>query len=186
MPAIREAFLFRLECADPAYFWSGVGDITVPADSIVPETTYLGGGELMGGIPELEQLINGTAAGVEFTASGADEESVRLAAEDRNQVDGSTVRIGSLPLDEDWQIAGPVQWEWEGVAKIVTIARQSGGDGGVTRTISLTVESSDTARSRNQLSLFTDADQRKRSADDAFFSHVGRITAGSSRRFEGA
>lgn len=186
MPAKLEAFLFRLECdPDPAYFWSGVGDITVPADSIVPETTYLGGGELMSGFPELEQLINGTAAGVEFTASGVDGDSVRLAVEDRNLVDGATVRVGSLPMDENYQIAGPVQWEWEGVARVVTVSRQSGADGGVTRDVTLTVESADVARSRANLTLFSDADQRKRSPDDAFFSHVAGITAGNSRRFEG-
>lgn len=176
---LREAFLFRLECDPPAYLWSGIGDLIVDGD------TYRGGGELLSGLPEIQQLINGTASRVDFTASGVDAETIRLAREDRASVNGAMVRIGTVPMNADWQIAGPVDWEWEGVADVVTVDRTGTEDGGVVRSISLSVGSADTARSRLQLSLFTDSDQRRRSSDDAFFSHVGGITAGTSRRFEG-
>lgn len=179
MAELRESFLFRLECDPPAYLWSGVGDLIVDGDN------YLGGGELLSGLPEIQQLINGTASRVEFTASGVDAETIRLAREDRASVNGAMVRIGTVPMNADWQIAGPVDWEWEGVADVVTVDRTGTEDGGVVRSISLSVGSADTARSRLHLSLFTDSDQRRRSPDDAFFSHVGGITAGTSRRFEG-
>lgn len=179
MAELRESFLFRLECDPPAYLWSGVGDLIVEGD------TYLGGGELLSGLPEIQQLVNGTASRVDFTASGVDAETIRLAREDRASVDGALVRIGTVPMNADWQIIGPVDWEWEGIADVVTVDRSATETGEVIRSISLSVGSADTSRSRSQLTLYTDADQRRRSQDDAFFSHVGGITAGTSRRFEG-
>ena len=176
---LREAFLFRLECAEPAYLWSGAGDLVIDGD------TYLGGGELLDGLPQIAYLINGTADSVTFTASGVDPETIRLAHEDRNQVNGAPVRIGTVSMDERWQVAGPVDWEWEGVASVVTVDRSGSEDGGVTRSISLLVESGDTARSRSQLNFFSDADQRKRSATDAIFSHTAGIAQGNTRRFAG-
>ena len=182
MAELREAFLFRLECDPPAYLWSGVGDLFVPADALVGDTTYLGGGEWVD-LPEIQQLINGTADRVEFTVSGVDEETLRLALDDRATVSGSIVRIGTIPMDENWQVAGAPDWEWEGVADIVTVESSTGEGGDRTRSITLSVGSSDTARSRAQLTFFTDADQRRRFPTDAFFSHVARITSGSTRRF---
>lgn len=187
MPEIRESYLFRLECDPPAYLWSGVGDLVVPGDSVVPtETTYLGGGEWID-LPEIQQLINGTADRVEFTASGVDQETIRLALEDRASVSGALVRIGTIPMNSNWQISGPVDWEWDGIADVVTVESSSGGeDGNRIRSVTLSVGSSDTARSRSQLTFFTDADQRRRSPTDAIFSHVGRIAAGNTRRFGGS
>lgn len=183
----REAFVFRLECDPPAYLWSGAGDLIIPPDGLVTTTdTYLGAGELLAELPQIQQLINGTASRVEFTASGVDQETVRLALEDRASVDGATVRIGTVPMDENWQLSGPVDWEWEGVADVVTVDRTGDQGGAVTRSVSLSVGSADTARSRYQLTYYTDADQRKRSPTDAIFSHVAGITQGSSRRFGGA
>lgn len=179
---IRESYLFRIECDPPAYMWSGQGNLVVPADAIVPtETTYLGGGEWVD-LPEIQQLINGTADRVDFTASGVDDETIRLALEDRASVDGAVVRIGSIPMDANYQISGPVDWEWEGLADIVTVDSTSDEAGNRTRSVTLSVGTSDTARSRMNLSLFTDSDQRKRSPTDAFFSYVGGITGGTTRR----
>lgn len=179
MPEFREAFLFRLECDPPAYLWSGQGPLVVDGD------TYLGGGELLEGLPEIQQLINGVAGRVDFTASGVDQETIRLALEDRASVQGSVVRIGTVPMNPAWQVSGPVSWEWEGVADVVTVDRAADESGNVTRAVTLSVGSEDTARSRLQITFFTDADQRKRSPTDAFFSHVGKITSGDTRRFGG-
>lgn len=186
MPELRESYLFRLECTPPAYMWSGVGDLVVPGDAVVGSapTTYLGGGQWVD-LPEIQQLINGTADRVEFTASGVDQETIRLALEDRASVDGATVRIGTVPMDANYQLAGPVDWEWEGLADVVTVDSTSNEVGDRTRSVTLSVGSSDTARSRSQLTTFTDADQRRRSPDDAMFSHVAGITAGNTRRFGG-
>lgn len=179
---LREAFLFRLECDPPAYLWSGVGDLFVEGDAIADEATYLGGGELLE-LPAIQQLINGIADRVEFTVSGVDAETFRLALEDRAGVDGARVLIGTAPMDAAYQLSGPVDWEWEGVADVVTVDSTASVDGGKTRSVTLSVGSADTARSRAQLTFFTDADQRRSFPTDAFFSHVGRIAAGNTRRF---
>jgi hypothetical protein len=62
------------------------------------------------------------------------------------------------------------------------VGSQASGKGR-TRTVSLSVGTDETGRSRAPIALFTDADQRRRSPTDAFFDHVAGITAGTSRRF---
>lgn len=180
MIELREAILFEMMCDPPARMWSGVGNLVIDGD------TYLGGGELMDSFPELQQLINYVASAAEFVVSGVDDETIRLAFEDRDSVEGAVVRIGTVPMNANWQVSGPIEWEWEGKAEIVTVDRTGDPEGGVTRSITLSVGSEDTARSRLQLTLFTDAEQRKRSPDDSFFSNVAAITNGTSRRFEAA
>lgn len=51
------------------------------------------------------------------------------------------------------------------------------------RTLTLKLASGDTTRSRAPLAFFTDADQRRDFPDDAVFSHVAGINAGTSRRW---
>lgn len=176
----RECFLFEMMCDPPARLWSGAG-----SSPPIEGDTYLGGGELLEGLPEIQQLINGTAQRVEFTASGVDQETIRLALEDRASVNGALVKIGTIGLDDHNQIFGSPDWEWEGEADIVTVDRAGTDSGDVTRSVTLSVSSNDSSRSKLQLTFFTDADQRKRSATDSFFSHVGGITQGATRRFGG-
>ena len=182
MPELREVFLVRIEAPNPVYVWSGVGDLDVPGDALAPAATYSGMGELID-IPAVKQLINGTADRYPFGVSGVSPAIQALATSEADEVNGAVVRIGSLPLDRMNQIAGPVDWEFEGVADVVSIDNASDESGARVRSVSLSVAAGDTGRSRAELASFTDADQRQRSPDDAIFSHVAGIAAGNTRRF---
>ncbi len=180
MILLREAFLFRLETVPPAYLWSGVGDLVVPADAQFPQTTYKGAGQLLN-VPELQEAINGVAARIDFSVSGVNAEMQALAVSE--EVKGSKVVVGTIPLDDRNQIAGDVFYEMEGTADVVSTDRSGDAQGGVTRSITLSVLVGDGGRSRPDLTFFTDADQRKRSPTDAFFSHIASINAGVTRPF---
>lgn len=183
MAAFRESYLLRIACDPPMRAWSGIGDLPVPADAIdLSGATYTGVGEVLG-LPNVRQLINGVAERLEFQLSGVDAETLRLVKEDAPSVKGATCRIGSVLFDEDWQLVGGVEWEWLGRADVITINSQPNGRGGRQRSIALSVGSYDTGRSRAGLTFFTDAEQRRRSSDDAFFSHIAGMSAGVSRRF---
>lgn len=182
MPSYRESFIFRLETNEPAMFWTGHGDLLLPADDVLPEETIVSGGGDLVSLPEIEQLINGTAQRVEVTISGVSQRAVALAAEETPEVSGAAAYIGRIQFDEDWQLAGPVVWEWTGEGRALTVGGEDGSEGR-TRSITLRLGSGDTTRSRAPLSFFTDADQRRDFPTDAFFSHVGAINSGTSRRW---
>lgn len=183
MATIREVYLFRLACDPPVRCWTGIGDLAVPGDIVDSGgTIYSGVGELLN-LPAVQQLINGTAERVQFIVSGVTAETLRLAMEDRDSVNGAQARIGSLVLDNDLQPVGSISWEWRGIADVIEVGSTIGQDGNRVRTITLSVASADTGRSRADLAYFTDADQRRRSPTDAIFSHVAGINAGTSRRF---
>lgn len=182
MPAYRESYIFRVATDDPAIFWSGHGDLLLPADDVLPDPVVVpGAGELVS-LPELEQLINGVAQRVEVVLSGVDERTVAIAAEEASQVPGAAVHIGRVTFDDDWQVVGAVEWEWQGEARALTISSEDTGNGRQ-RTLTLRVAAGDTTRSRAPLAFFTDADQRRAFADDDFFSNVGAINSGTSRRW---
>lgn len=182
MALYRESFVFRLETDDPAMFWSGHGDILLPADSVLAVPSIaLGGGSLIN-FPDIDGLINGTAQRMDITLSGLSPETAALAAEESLQVPGAAAYIGRLTFDENWQLSGPVVWEWTGEARKLSVTGEA-GEGDRTRSITLTLASGDTTRSRAAAAFFTDADQRRNYPTDAFFSHVAGITAGTSRRW---
>lgn len=183
MAQYRESFIFRLETDEPAMFWSGFGDLLLPADLVLPEPTLvLGGGDLVN-LPDLEQLINGTAQRVEVTLSGVAQRSATLAAEEAEQVSGAPAFIGRIQFDEAWQQQGPVVWEWAGEGRGLSVSGDEADNGRRTRSITLKLGSGDTTRSRAPLAFFTDADQRRDFPDDTVFSHVAGINAGTSRRW---
>ena len=175
----NECYLFRLEADPPAYLWSGVGDIDVPGDALVGPaiTRYRGIGTLTG-IPVLQNLINGTADRAEFTLSGVDAIALAYAHDDRDTIPGSLLRIGSVPDD----LSGPVDWEWEGRADTISVDSQGQQNGGRVRSITISAGTASVGRSTVGLAFFTDADQRERSPDDAFFTYIGGITS-TSRPF---
>lgn len=182
MALYRESFIFRLETDEPAMFWTGHGDLLLPADAVLDEVSLaLGGGDLVN-LPDLEQLINGTAQRVEITLSGVSQRTVVLAAEEAAQVSGAPAYIGRIQFDEAWQQSGPVVWEWAGEGRGLLVAGDD-GDEGRTRSITLKLGAGDTTRSRAPLAFFTDADQRRDFPTDSVFSHVAGINAGTSRRW---
>lgn len=180
---MQEAYLFRLEAVPPAYLWSGVGDIDVPGDALVgPDTTrYMGMGSLTG-IPALQNLVNFVADRADFVVSGVDALALGYAHEDKDTIPGSLIRIGSLPLDNTGQIAGPVDWEWEGRADTISVDSQGGNNGSRIRSITVSAGTATVARSTAGISSFTDAGQRSVYPDDAYFSYVAGIQ-NTSRRF---
>lgn len=182
MALYREAYIFRIATDPPVLFWTGFGDLAVPADAVVPDDAIaLGAGQLIS-VPDLEQLINGIAQRLDFTFSGVSEQTIAFAHEEAADVAGARVDIGRMDQGPDWQQLAPVEWEWTGEARSLTVGSQS-TDEGRSRSITLTVAAGDTTRSRAPLAFFTDSDQRRRSSDDAIFSHVAGINSGTSRRW---
>lgn len=182
MALYRESFIFRLGTDEPAMFWTGHGDLLLPPDAVLDEVTLaLGGGDLVN-LPDLEQLINGTAQRVEVTLSGVSQRTVVLAAEEAAQVAGAPAFIGRIQFDDDWQQQGPVVWEWAGEGRGLSVSGDESDDGR-TRSITLKLGAGDTTRSRAPLAFFTDADQRRDFPTDTVFSHVAGINAGTSRRW---
>lgn len=182
MALYRESFVFRIETDIPATVWTGHGDLVLPADLVLAEPTVaMGGGHLLD-VPDFDQLLNGTAQRLEIQLSGVDEETIALALDEAAQVPGAAVYIGRVEFDDSWQLTGPVAWEWSGTGVNLSVTSES-TENGRTRGLTLVIASGDTTRRRASLSFFTDADQRRAFPTDAIFSHVGGITAGTSRRW---
>lgn len=182
MALYRRSYIFRLGSDPVCRLWTGIGDLVTPSDDIdAPGATWAGAGALLS-IPALKALINGVAERVRFSLSGVSSETIRLAVEDRDTVNGAELRLGWVEFDTDWQLVDGIHWDWLGIADVIAIENAQ-SDEGRQRTISLSVASADTLRSNPNLAYFTDADQRKRSPDDAFCNQVANITLGLARRF---
>lgn len=174
---MRQSVLFRIATDPVARVWSGVNSIIIPTDIVEPTpTTYLGGGALVN-IPDLDQVINGTASRIDITVSGVSTATLALAIEEAASVKGAKVHIGNVYFDDDWQITD-VEWIAVLRADTLTTARQ-----GTTRSITLSIGTDFTDRSRAPVAFWTDADQRRRSPTDRFFDHIAGISSGTSRRF---
>lgn len=182
MAIYRESVVAHIACDPPALIWSGLGPLPLPADIVLAEPMIALGGSQLLSVPDFQQLINGTAERLDFTVSGVDDETLRLATEDAPSVKGAAVHIGTVQFDDDWQ-AESVEWEATFEARTLSVSRSGGQGGQTTRTITLTIVAGESIRSRAPNSFFTDADQRRKYPTDAIFSHVAGITAGTSRRF---
>lgn len=169
--------LIRIGVPSVARLWSGNGPLYLPADGI--ETTdaalYLGGGELLDGLTDVEQLLNGTAARLDLSVSGVALETVTLAQEEF--VAGSLVDIGVIEFDDLWQ-PYPASWTAQYRADKLGVSHT-----GAQRTITLSMGSEDTGRSSSPQAYWTPADQARRSPSDRIFDRVPGINAGTSRYF---
>lgn len=178
----RRSYLFRLDSTPPVWLWTGHGDLVTPADFVDPTgATWNGAGGLVA-LPALKALINGVADRVQFTLSGVDPDTLRLAVEDKESVNRAECRLGYVEFNADWSLDGGPTWEWVGIADTITIENRS-GDGIRTRAIHLSVASADTFRSNPRFNFWTDAAQRLRSPTDEFCDHVAGISQGVTRRF---
>lgn len=181
MPTYRRSYLFRLGSDPVCRLWTGIGDLDLPPDEVEAQIArYSGAGEIVA-LPALQALINGAAGRYTFGLSGVADESLRLALQDRASVEGARLRIGYVDFDQRWQVSAVV-WEWLGVADVLTV-ETTGSDRGRTRSIALSVASSDTRRSNPQLGFFTAADQNRRSPTDRFCDQVAAISQRVTRRF---
>lgn len=174
---MRKSVLFRIASDPVGRIWSGVNSLIIPADNVEPDAAlYLGGGALVN-LPELEQVINGTASRVDVVLSGVSDETQRLAREEAATVKGAECHIGNVYFDDHWQIS---EVEWIAVLRADYLTT---GRNGTTRSITLSLSTDDTDRSHAPVSFWTDADQRRRSPTDRFCDHVAGISGGTSRRF---
>lgn len=171
--------LVRIATPEPARLWSGAGDLFIPVDDVETEAVarYLGGGELLGGLDEIEQLINGSAQRLDVSVSGVSLASAKLFQEELADLKGAAMDIGVVLFDELWQILG-VTWQARYRIDKATVSREPNQ-----RVISISMGSEDTGRSRNQGSYWTHADQQRRSPGDRIFDRVSGINAGTSRPF---
>lgn len=178
---MKRLLLLRIATDPVARVCSGVNPVIIPDDAVesVP-AKYLGGGKLLS-IPDLEQLINGTASRIDVTVSGVSAATLAIFQGESATLQGSDVHIGFAYQDDAWQIT---EVEWLAVyicGTPTTTSKQAQGER--SRSISISIGTDFTDRSKAPISLFTDADQRRRSSDDAIFDHVSQISAGLSRSF---
>ena len=174
---MKSSLLFRIASDPIARVWSGHGDLIIPADIVESEPAlYLGGGELVN-LPDIDQVINGIAARIDAVVSGVSPETLRLAREDAPSVKGAACHVGIAHFNDAWQI-DEVEWIAVLRADILTTAHQN-----TTRSITLSISTEYTDRSRAPVARWTDADQRRRSPTDRFCDGVAGINAGTSRRF---
>lgn len=182
MAVYRESVVFYMACDPALLLYSGFAPIELPSDAVLPtDMVALGGGELVS-VPDFRQLLGGTAERIEATMSGVSPEITRLALDDAPSVRGAAVHVGIIHFNDDWSVDS-VEWEAKFEARSLSITRGLEQNGNINRTITLTIVQGDTTRARANNAYFTDSDQRRRSPDDAIFSHVAGIQAGTSRRF---
>lgn len=183
MAAHRESIVVHIACDPPAILWSGVGFLPLAPDAVIDEPSLaLGGGELVS-FPDFQQLLGGTAERLEAVFSGVSEETIRLAIADAPSVRNAIVTVGTVRFSTaDWSIVA-VDWEATFQARSLKVGRPQAQNGSVVRSITLAIVQGETRRFRAPNAYFTDADQRRRSATDSVFSHVGAISVGVSRRW---
>jgi hypothetical protein len=182
MAIYRHSYVFRLAVDPVLYLWTGFAPLDTPGDAIDPDgARWIGGSQILD-IPALKLLLGGAADRVDFVVSGVDAQTLRLVQDDRAEVQDASVMIGRVSFDGDLQIEAPIAWEWRGVADVLTVESKYAEEGRARR-ITLSVRSGDTRRNNPLPAFFTDADQKRRSADDDIFDHVAQITTGVTRRF---
>lgn len=188
--APRYSILVRFGMDTPVRAWAGVGDLEIPADDLEDEAATYQGVGVLGEVPALRQLIGGTAERLEFQLSVPGSSYVdihgqnqtldvfALADEDAGEVMNSPVDVGVIFFGTGWQ-QSDVAWLWNGTADVPSVSR-SGSGLNVTRSISISVASAFTDRTRPQLTYFTDADQKRRSPTDTFCARVILYTVNST------
>ncbi len=182
--ARRVGALLRVATDPVIRVWGGlVRDIAIGADSVEDgdPAVYSSMG-LLTDLPQLSALINGAAERCDFTVSGVaiTGEIAALASGSAAAIRGAAVDVGLVLFDADWQLMATTFWIWSGTADSLTIVRQGSADK-PTRTIKLSAASVFSGRRRANLSFFTDIDQRRRSADDAFCDQVSKYYAGTTK-----
>lgn len=163
----RIGIFFRMATTPTIRLWLGIGPCRVGANAQDADgAIYTGFGQL-NNAPVVQQLINGVAERVEFQVSGVSADTLRMASSEATDVRGAAVGMAFCLFGASWQQLGVPKWIFRGVADFVTLSQDS-AEGGVTRTISLSVGSLFTGRRRRGLSFLTGQDQRARHPGDLF------------------
>lgn len=177
-PNMRLGIFWRLDTTPSANLWMGAHNVEAGINSVDPSgTVYLGAGRLMS-IPDLEQLINGVADRVEFYLSGADADAFNNLLTNIPPIKGKQVIVGVAPMDDRYKILTNIIPLWTGIADFWQAEVKPNNDTtkNMVRTISLSVGSGSTNRSRNKTMRWTDTDHRVLHPNDSFFSRVVRYT----------
>lgn len=182
----RLAVFFRLDTDPAVRLWLGFGNIE-PGVNVYDATgaVYQGFGELAN-IPAFNQLLNGTAARVDFTLSGVSGEVLAIAAAgDADEVKGKRAAVGFGLMDKSWALLGEVHWCVSYVADYLSISQQPSGDATtpVVRTLALSCGTRFTGRRRPAFSYFSDQDQQGRFPGDAFCQQVGQYANGFNKNW---
>lgn len=171
---------FRLATDPVVRLWLGIGPCRVGINALDTDgAIYKGFGELTA-VPVVQQLINGVADRVEFQVSGVSQDALRMASLEALDVQGAAVALGLGIFGGSWQLLGSVKWIFRGFADVVTL-NQEPAEGGVTRSISLSVGSLFTGRRRRGLSYLTDHDQQLRHPGDRFCERTALYSEESSK-----
>lgn len=169
----------RVDTDPGLHIWFGVNDIPASFDSIDPDgTVYLGGGRLIG-VPTLEVLVNGTADSVDFTVSGVDPTTGGKMLDSIPVVRGAAVQMGLTTLDDYFQPMSDIIPIWRGTASHVGEAGEAAqGENSPSLTLSLSVVTGESTRSRPSRALWSDAMQKAVAPTDQFCAQVQRLARG--------
>lgn len=174
---MKRIVLLRIGTDPVARICSGVAPMIISSDPVDGQAyRYLGGGKLVE-VPELEQVINGTAQRISVTVNGVSAATVALFRDESDSLKGASVWIGAATQDDDYQITD-VEWLAE-----LRCDFPSADVSYASRSISISIGSSDTDRSKAPVAFWTPADQARKSPTDRFFDYVPSISDGTSRRF---
>lgn len=176
---VRDAILFRMATPKPVRAWAGPGPLLIPADTVEPAgAIFRGMGEIQG-LPNLTSLINGKADRLDFTLANVSEEIAALADSESDDVRSSVCRLGMRLYDEDWAPGSLVKWVWKGRADVVRSAWSRDGDGNEVWSITVSVGTVGTGRTRPNRSTWTNPAQQERLAGDRFCERTPYYATGA-------
>jgi hypothetical protein len=164
---VRASVFMRIDGVDPVRVWTGFGDFLMPENAIETADSIYKGVGIIGDLPAMEQLVNGTAQRIEASMSGVSAYVASLADEDASVIRGQQVNFALAFMDETWALIGDPIWVWEGDIDVVK-RNMNRTQSGESRTISISIGSLMTGRRRPTFSYWTGPQQRRRSSTDAF------------------
>lgn len=178
--------VFLRLATDPAlHLTLGVNDMPIGIESIDSAGTVYRGAGVLQNIPELEMLINGIADTVRFTVSGVDDTFAARLDADAPDLLGSRIHVGFAPLDDDYQPLTNIIPIWLGWADFWSAQQEPAIDHTqpAVNSITLVAKSGTHARSKQNLSTYTDQAQRQiypvsGQNDDRFCERVARYFQG--------
>ncbi len=178
----RVAVFFRMDTPEKVRLWTGVGDFRLPADPVETTDQALYRGVGLVDLPAIDMAINGKATRIEFGFSGVDEEIAQLADSEAPLVQARDVRLGILPLGQDWQPVWPVRWLFRGEADVPK-SRRSSSKSGVSYTVGVSVGSRFTGRRQGRELLYTPTDQALDASTDKAFDNVSALNEGTEKKW---
>jgi hypothetical protein len=170
--SVKLDFFLYVGSAPAIRIWTAESSFQYPGDDVDPGGSYAGLGWLQA-IPDLTQLINGTAERIDLAISGVDAQAVAYADEESAILRNAPVAIGvGVWSPEDELIGGSLFWLWFGTCDAPRVSSQPGNDGSPVRQLTLSCGSLFTSRRRPRFGYWTDVDHQTQFPGDTFFSQV--------------